>query len=141
MNCLAQKTLSGKTLKLPKTKEEIDEVCCEACYSALEKECRCKCHGAYHGLGKHALPDKGVSGEFALAEEEASRFRVQITTTKCRWCGASLENQPIMAYGPHSGGWNVEGYDQPLWLSIKCPNLKCGFDYSLWKLGVLRDNV
>jgi hypothetical protein len=46
-----QKTLFGTTLENPQTKEELSEVCCEACYNAKEPECTCQCHGAFHGLG------------------------------------------------------------------------------------------
>jgi hypothetical protein len=46
-----QKTLFNKVLDLPKSKAELDAVCCESCYTATEPECDCRCHGAYHGLG------------------------------------------------------------------------------------------
>lgn len=134
-----QKDLFGEILELPKTQEELNDVCCEACYTAQEQKCVCRCHGAYHGLGNHNLPKEGTSEDFALSPEEATPFLKEITTKRCRWCNANLENEPILAYGPHSGGWTVEGYDQPLWLFIKCPNKECGYDWSLWKLGVSRE--
>jgi hypothetical protein len=46
-----QKTLFNQVLDLPKSKAELDAVCCESCYLAAEPECVCKCHGAFHGLG------------------------------------------------------------------------------------------
>jgi hypothetical protein len=48
-----QKTLFGKVLENPQTKEELKKVCCESCYTATEPECNCQCHGAFHGLGNH----------------------------------------------------------------------------------------
>ncbi len=133
-----QKDLFGDELPLPKTKEELNDVCCESCYTAQEKVCTCRCHGAYHGLGNGEKSNSGVSGDFPLSGEEAEPFRKQITDWTCP-CGASLRNEPIMAYGPHIGGWTVVGYDQPLWLFIKCP--KCKTDWSLWKIGVERERV
>jgi hypothetical protein len=46
-----QSTIFGEKLDLP-SKEELEELCCESCYTAKEKTCVCKCHGAYHGLGR-----------------------------------------------------------------------------------------
>jgi len=48
-----QKTLFEKTLENPQTKEALNKVCCESCYTAKEEKCDCKCHGAFHGLGNH----------------------------------------------------------------------------------------
>jgi hypothetical protein len=56
----AQKTLFNQVLKLPKTKKELDAVCCESCYTASEPKCDCRCRGAFHGLGnlnKQQLPE------------------------------------------------------------------------------------
>ncbi len=137
---LNQTDLLGDNLELPSTKEEINKVCCEACYTAKEKKCTCKCNGAYHGLGRHTMPNDGSTSEdFYLSGEEAKPFLDQIERKECRWCGADLSHELVQAYGPHSGGWNVKGYDEPLWLFIRCP--KCKYDWSLWKLGVARDNV
>jgi hypothetical protein len=47
----AQKTLFNKVLELPKTKAELDQVCCSSCFYAKDPECDCQCHGAFHGLG------------------------------------------------------------------------------------------
>ena len=33
-------------------------ICSRACWTAKEKWCRCRCKGAYHGVG---LPSKGKS--------------------------------------------------------------------------------
>jgi len=55
-----QKTLFGKVLELPKTKQELNEICCERCYTASEQKCICKCKGKWHGLGnlnKRQLPE------------------------------------------------------------------------------------
>ena len=44
-----QTNLFGKVLEIP---VELKTVCCEVCYNAAEEKCDCKCHGAYHGLGR-----------------------------------------------------------------------------------------
>ena len=44
-----QSNLFGENLELP-SKQELSDLCCESCYTAKEKVCVCKCHGAYHGL-------------------------------------------------------------------------------------------
>jgi len=46
-----QKDLFGEKLNLP-TKKDLDKLCSENCYYALEEKCTCKCGGAYHGLGR-----------------------------------------------------------------------------------------
>lgn len=46
-----QSSLTGQKLELP-TQKDLNTVCCESCYNALEETCTCKCHGAYHGLGR-----------------------------------------------------------------------------------------
>lgn len=55
-----QTNIFGEKLENPKTKQELDAVCCESCYTATEPECNCRCHGAFHGLGnlnKRQLPE------------------------------------------------------------------------------------
>ena len=46
----AQTCVFGEKLEVP-TKEDLKNVCCEACYNATEPKCQCQCHGAFHGLG------------------------------------------------------------------------------------------
>jgi len=50
LNVWNQINIFGEKLEVP-SDEKLKEVCCEACYTATEPECTCKCHGAYHGLG------------------------------------------------------------------------------------------
>lgn len=46
-----QSTVFGVKLEIPE-KRDLDKVCCASCYYAEEPVCNCKCHGAYHGLGR-----------------------------------------------------------------------------------------
>lgn len=55
-------------------------------------------------------------------------------TSECRWCGGKISN--ILDAYPHSDGWEIAGYEGKQWLSRKCT--KCGYDWSLNKLGVPR---
>lgn len=48
---MSSKQTSLSNGKVP-SKEELNKVCCAACYTATEEKCACKCHGAYHGLGR-----------------------------------------------------------------------------------------
>jgi hypothetical protein len=52
----------------------------------------------------------------------------------CQWCKGPLARK-IDVY-EHDWGWTVKGFAHKLWLSIAC--LKCGYEWSLNKLGVLR---
>lgn len=61
-------------------------------------------------------------------------WRKSITITTCDICGAEgLDEQPIDHY-EHDSGWEVAGFDKKQWLSVKCPNPKCRYEWSLWKL-------
>jgi hypothetical protein len=51
----------------------------------------------------------------------------------CKWCGHDLSGVSVDYYD-HDGGWEVEGFDNKLWLSVHCHG--CDYDWSLWKLGV-----
>ena len=51
---ITQANLFGEKLPLPKTVDEIKNVCCSSCFYAKDPECDCQCHGAYHGLGNLA---------------------------------------------------------------------------------------
>jgi len=46
-----QATVFGAKLEVPEEKE-LEKVCCVSCYYAENPECDCKCHGAFHGLGR-----------------------------------------------------------------------------------------
>jgi len=127
-------------------KEEKSEpwkgICCKTCWYAKGKRCKCRCGGKYHGMGnpnyKHERArrlDESI-GEKILPESQAKKFREQITDPRCL-CGFDLSDEPIRYYGPHSGGWKVEGESEPQWLYIVCP--KCGWQAALWKLGVPRE--
>ena len=37
----------------------------------------------------------------------------------------------------HDGGWTVDGLKRKQWLYATC--LKCGYQWSIWKLGVGRE--
>ena len=138
-----QINLYGEELKIP---EKIQEVCCVACYTAKEEKCTCQCHGAFHGLGnlnnttkhKHAKIDS--SYEKVLPETEAKEYRKQYGNDGRRsacLCGYDLSQEPIIYYVPHEGGWTIKGETRKVWLYVKCP--KCGYDMSLWKMGVPRE--
>jgi hypothetical protein len=78
------------------------------------------------------------SYEKILPEAEAEKFRklYNANRTHCL-CGKELKDEPIIYYVPHSDGWTVKGETQKVWLYVKCP--KCGYDCSIWKLGVPRE--
>jgi hypothetical protein len=76
---IEQKDLFGDSLRKPhaiKDKEQLKILCCEPCYFAKEKDCNCKCHGAYHGLGRYN-PDG--EHEKTLEPGAAAEFKKQIT--------------------------------------------------------------
>lgn len=63
-------------------------------------------------------------------------IRGQIDENVCRDCGyVGLMNRPIEAYD-HPNGWAVEGYPQPQWLYVVCPD--CEYQWALWKLMPLK---
>jgi hypothetical protein len=61
-------------------------------------------------------------------------YRSRVIDQKCRWCGADLPSD--VEFYAHPEGWPVEGLEQLQWLFLTCP--KCGYQWSLWKLGVSR---
>jgi len=139
---MKQTNLFGKVLtpKIGSGKEDYE--CCEACYTAKEKVCVCRCHGAFHGLGNPQSKRKkdkakiDESYEFYLPEEEAQRFRKQFTDTKCL-CGYDLKDEPLVYYKKHDAGWKIKGEDEKVWIYVKCPS--CGYDMAIWKMGVPRE--
>jgi len=83
--------------------------------------------------------------EKVLPEDEAEKFRAEYEEgrTHCI-CGEELKNEPILYYVPpilyyvpHEDGWTIKNEWQKVWLYIKCP--QCGYDCSIWKLGVPRE--
>lgn len=52
---------------------------------------------------------------------------------KC-WCGNELHAEDLEHY-PHDDGWTVDGMGKQ-WLYIPCK--KCGYEWAIWKLGVVR---
>jgi hypothetical protein len=66
--------------------------------------------------------------------DKLEEIRKQIKVHICQWCGEELDTDDIDMY-EHEGGWDV-GLPKKQWLSVHCHN--CGYDWSLWKLGVSR---
>jgi len=66
-----------------------------------------------------------------------AEYRKLVKRNECTWDDHKLPEQ-VDAY-PHPDGWRVAGMDEKQWLSIKCP--KCGYEWSLNKLGVPRGMV
>ena len=73
---------------------------------------------------------------FTLTKKQSKRFRKQFSKRNKCYCGfKGIHKEPIQAYTNHSEGWEIEG--ELCWLYITCP--KCGYGWSLWKLGVKRE--
>lgn len=73
----------------------------------------------------------------AMTEQE---YLELCKTAKCKWDQAPLT--PDLQMYNHSGGWSVKDKLGKLlvhkqWLSRACT--KCGYEWSLWKLGVSRE--
>lgn len=85
--------------------------------------------------------DDYIQKEQPIEEEHAydlGEYANQITRKKCT-CGADLPTSAFdIEHYSHDGGWKVKGYTEKQWLYITCPNRKCGYQWSLWKLGVPR---
>ena len=47
-------------------------------------------------------------------------------------CGATLHGSHIRHYGPHEGGYHVEGFEEKRWVYVTCP--RCGYDWTLHKI-------
>lgn len=48
-----QANLEGKPIKPADPEEPWKSLgCCEACYNAEGERCKCRCGGAFHGLGR-----------------------------------------------------------------------------------------
>jgi len=123
-------------LLLPKKEDNpYKDICCARCYAAKSdvKKCKCRCQGAHHGQGHRRMSD---DNDKLLPETEAQRFRAQYTRTSCD-CGHDLSKEPISYYVPHPDGWTIPQETERVWLFVHCP--KCGFDMSIWKLGVPRE--
>jgi len=63
---------------------------------------------------------------------------LMVKRAKCKWCGTPLWYCEIEHYD-HDDGWEVEGFSKKQWLYVTCP--KCGYQWSLWKLGIPRSQV
>lgn len=89
----------------------------------------------HHGSGRHI---RDPSYEKVLDPEVAEKFRDQYDPkkTKC-YCGFDLVYEDILYYVPDSGGWPIPQETELAWLYVNCP--KCGYDMSLWKMGVPRN--
>jgi len=101
---------------------------CKNCGHAIESErnysYRASCPICNGRMDKEDIP-----------KHTLEEYKKMIERFTCQWCGIDLSDQPIDCY-PHEGGWNVNGFEEKQWLSIQCPG--CGYDWSLWKLGVDR---
>jgi len=62
-------------------------------------------------------------------------YALRIKGKRCLWCHALLK--PIVHRYPHKWGWEVEGFEERQWLFTICP--RCGYQWSLEKLGIKRD--
>lgn len=51
----------------------------------------------------------------------------------CISCGRPLPSPLKMEHYDHSGGWEVEGFSERLWLYVTCA---CDYQNALWKLGI-----
>ena len=62
------------------------------------------------------------------------RLAAQIAEKRptCHFCNTVLRGSDIGHYGPHDGGYHMEGYDEKRWVYVTCHG--CGYDWSLWKL-------
>lgn len=125
--------------------EPYEGICCEACWFAKGEKCQCHCGGEHHGKGHESNPEmyeqihlkrkyKSV-GKDDHFYPSAQKYKQLITDPKCH-CGFDLSNDVVWGYD-HSDGWEVSETEHFQWLWIECP--KCGYQMSLWKLGVPRD--
>jgi hypothetical protein len=90
---------------------------------------------AMRGRVTGMMGDTMLGNDKVLSSKQASPFLKYRKHSRCRWCDSDLPEE-IDAY-PHDDGWWVEGESTKMWLSIHCQ--KCGYDWSLWKLGVSRE--
>lgn len=75
-------------------------------------------------------------GEEAPQPRDIKDYANMITKDECH-CGAELPvHHSAIHLDPQDDGWAVEGYEDPQWLYIVCP--QCGEQWALWKLGVPR---
>lgn len=125
---MSQTSLFGKPVEV--TRDVLNIICCSPCYNAKEKECVCKCNGAFHGLGLQQTREEDP----VLPEALRVEFEKQVRDNDCNWCKTDLTNLPIHYY-PHEGGWTVEGLGT-MWLYKQCP--KCTYCWNIGKLGVNR---
>jgi len=50
----------------------------------------------------------------------------------CGYCDTVLRGCDLRHYGPHPGGYHVEGFDERRWVYVTCHG--CGYDWALSKL-------
>jgi hypothetical protein len=63
-------------------------------------------------------------------------YRLLVKVQTCRWCKTPL---PLdVERHDHPYGWIVKGFAVKQWLYLTCPNIECGYQWALWKLGVPR---
>lgn len=134
--------LEGKPIMPKDTEKPWEGICCEACWNAKGKRCRCSCGGAFHGIGyangqrrKRVSRKEFDTGDPVLTSSQAKYFEGAIQKNNCVSCDEDLTAIPIKHYD-HSGGWKVDDIEKLQWLYKICP--KCGYQNALWKLGVPR---
>ncbi|MFH2111886.1 MAG: hypothetical protein ABIJ47_11580 [Candidatus Bathyarchaeota archaeon] len=49
-------------------------------------------------------------------------------------CGKVLKGSGLDLWGPHDGGYHVEGFEEKQWVYVHCENPKCGYDMALPKI-------
>lgn len=66
-----------------------------------------------------------------------SEYEALCTVDKCRWCATKLPKE--IRFYQHADGYAVDTFEHPQWLYKTC--VACGYDWSLWKLGVPRHDT
>jgi hypothetical protein len=79
---ISQKDLFGEVLELPKSKQELDAVCCESCFTASEQKCICKCKGKWHGLGNLNSSKQGDKLPECRPLDKAERIIANLKSAK-----------------------------------------------------------
>jgi len=60
------------------------------------------------------------------------QYQEELIGKYCIYCGCDLSTRGVRSYN-HSGGYEVEGYEEKQWLSVICG---CQYEWSFVKLGL-----